>query len=294
MRSVYLIIFLIILSALSGCKIPSVSPQSNQLILQPSPSVTPSEKMPKTAENFYAKTDSLKYDGFELKKLLKKVKLEDTRDLTEVSYAVLRKNGKTIATFDGVYFGAGNAADFGLISFLGTDKQQFVISQTIPRGGRHWVVSVSPEYRVLFDSRDFGVGGEEIDISDIDGDGVREISLPLTAFYGFENLSPAETPLPEIIFRYDQDKKKYLPANQILQNYSLREIGQDTAELSRLEGEKRFSQVLDMTLRLIFAGKQAEAWAFFDKECGMENKNELKAKILAILKKEPVYKFIYK
>lgn len=288
------IIFLIFLLALTGCEVPTTSIQSQSLILKPSPSATPSGEMPKMAEDFYVKTDSVEYAGFELKKLRKKVKLENTRDLTEVSYAVLQRNGRTIATFDGVYFGAGNATNFGLVSFLGTDTQQFVISQTIPRGGRHWVVSVSPKYRVLFDSRDFDVGREEMSISDIDGDGVSEISMALTTFYGFENLSSAETPLPEIIFRYDERKRKYLPANQILQSYSLRGIEKEIAELSHLNGESVFPKTLDITLRFIFAGKEQEAWAFFDKEYKMENRNELKAKILAVLKNEPVYKFIYK
>jgi hypothetical protein len=295
MRSIYCsIIFLIIFLVLSGCDVPSASTQSNPSILQPSPSATPYDELPEMAENFYVEADSLIYAGFELKKHHKKVKLEDTSDLTEVSYAVLQKNGRTIATFDGVYFGAGNATDFGLISFLGTDTKQFIISQTIPRSGRHWVVSVSPEYRILFDSREFGVGREEVIVADIDGDGVREISMALTAFYGFENLSTAETPLPEIIFRYDKRERKYLPANQILQNYSLRGIKRDIAELPHLNGESHFPQVLDITLRLIFAGKEQEAWAFFDKEYKMENRNKLKAKILTVLKEEPVYKFIYK
>jgi len=295
MRSIYCsIICLTVLLVLSGCEVPSASTQSNPSILQPSPSATASDEIPEIAENFYVEADSLPYAGFELKKLHKKVKLEYTRDLTEVSYAELRRNGKIVATFDGVYFGAGNATDFGLVSFLGTDEQQFVISQTIPRGGRHWIVSVSPEYRVLFDSHDFNVGREEMVISDIDGDGVREISMALTAFYGFENLSSAETPLPEIIFRYDKRERKYLPANQILQNYSLRGIEQEIAELPRLNGESNFSQVLDITLRLIFAGKEQEAWAFFDKEIKMENRNELKTKILTVLMKESVYKFVYK
>jgi hypothetical protein len=295
MRSVYCsIIFLTILSALSGCEVPSAHTQSNPLHLEPSPSVTPSVEKRELAENFYVKSDSLTYAGFELTKLQKSVKLEQTRGLTKVSYAVLQRSGRKVAIFDGVYSGFGNATDFGLFSFLGGDTQQFIISQTIPSGGRHWIVSVSPAYRVLFDSRDFGVGREEVDSLDIDGDGVREISLALTAFYGFENLSPADTPVPEIIFRYDRRERRYLPANHIFPEYALRGIEQETADLSHLEGEAHFSRVLDITLHYIFAGKEREAWALFDRECRMNNRNELKTKILSVLRRQPVYKFVYK
>ncbi len=293
MSSIYCsIIFLVTLSALAGCKSPSASIQSNSSSLQPSPSVSPSIEMPEMTENFYVKSDSLTYSDFEVIKLHKEVRLEQTRGLTEVSYAILRRNGRKVATFDGVYCGYGNATDFGLLSFLGGDTQQFIISQTIPRGGRHWIVNVSPEYRVLFDSREFGVGREEIVIVDIDGDGIREIFLELTAFYGFENISSAETPLPEIIFKYDARERKYLPANRIFHDYALRGVQQEIDDLSRLEGEAHFSRVLDITLRYIFAGKEQEAWAFFDRECRMKNRDEIKTRILSELRNEPVYKFI--
>lgn len=293
--SFYSALFLIFVSMSFACETRSVSPTSNPLTLRSTPAVSSSPELQeeKLAADFFVKDKSLSYEDFELVKLYKELKLENVPGLTEVSYAELQKNGKRQATFDDVYSGFGNGTEFGLFSLLGDETKQFIISQTIPRSGKHWIVSVSPEYHLLLDSREFNVGREDVFITDVDGDKVNEICLELTAFYGFENLAPSVTPLPRIIFKYDAQKKKYLPANQIFPAYSLKGIEEDIESLAKLQGETRFPRVLDITLRYIFAGKEREAWAFFDRECKMENANELKTKILSLLKNQPVYKFIH-
>ncbi len=283
------------LLALSGCETHSAVSQSPSVSEpQPSPSVSQPVDSSERIENIYSESDSLSYAGYEIVKLNKRVRLEHTRGLTEVSYAILRRNGRTLATFDGVYSGFGNASDFGLVSLLGGETKQLVVSQTIPRGGRHWVVSLSPDFRILFDSGDYGVGREEIGIVDIDRDGVYEISQVMTAFYGFENLSSAATPLPEIIFRYDERARRYLPANRHFQDYSLRGIEQEVANLNGREGDEYLSGVLDIVLRYIYAGKEHEAWLFFDRQDRLQNKEELRARIRTVLRNEPVHRFVYR
>jgi hypothetical protein len=262
--------------------------------VQPYPLASQTVDSPKQIENIYSKNDSLSYADYEIVKLNKKVRLEQTPNLTEVSYAILRRNGRTLATFDGAFSGFGNATDFGLVSLLGGETKQLVVSQTIPRGGRHWIVGLSPDFRVLFDSNDYGVGREEIGIVDIDENGTYEISQVVTAFYGFENLSSAATPLPEIIFRYDESARKYFPANQYFQNYMLKGIEQEVVNLKAREGEEYLSRILDITLRYMYTGKEEEAWSFFNKEYRLQNKEELKAKIQAVLKNEAIYRFIYR
>jgi len=65
-------------------------------------------------------------------------------------------------------------------------------------------------------------------VADIgDDDGIYEIIVPITAFYGFERwrLSTTETPLPEIIFKYDvAGKLTFLnKAGELVSGYSRQE-----------------------------------------------------------------------
>jgi hypothetical protein len=243
--------------------------------------------------------DSLSYDGFEVVKLQKKVKydyppeMKSPPDVLDASYAALKKNGRVLAEFDGVYHGMGNTADFGLYSFLGGGTKQLAVSLTIPRGGRHWIVDLSSTARVIFDSGDYGVGREELSVIDIDKDGVYEISLPLTEFYMFESMSPAEIPLPEIIFRYDGKKRKYLPANPSFQSYALRGVEDEVGRLNPGEEAGYLSERLGILLRYIYAGKEEAGWDFFDREYRLPDKEQIKSKIKAVLGKESVYKYIY-
>lgn len=257
---------------------------------QPSP--ISAEEEPAQVNSVFVEGDSLSYNGYDVVKLKKKVKLEQTFGLTEVSYALLKKEGKVLAKFDGVYFGAGNVTDFGLFSFLGGEAKQLVVSQTIPRGGRHWVVTLSPDFRVVYDSGDYRVGRENLGVLDIDKDGRFEILQEVTAFYGFDHFSSAETPLPLVIFKYDEKAGKYLPANQLFQEYALRDIESKIATLGSDESGY-LSRSLDIALQYVFAGKEEEAWAFFDREYKHPGKEELKSQVKAVLREHPVYRFIY-
>src|SRR5690606_28398204 len=240
--------------------------------------------------------DSVSYGDYLVERLSKKAKVDSgpgSSEITiDVTYAVVRKNGKVVREFDGTYGGFGNATDFGLFSFLGGDAKQLAVSQTIPRGGRHWVVDLA-ENRVIFDSSDWGVGREEFDVVDINGDGVVEISMPLTAFYMFEDMSMAETPLPAIVFEYDSSAKEYLPANQQIADYVLRWVNDDI-ERARNGDEIGYLGRLGVVLKYLYAGKDREAWEFFDKEYARDDKQEVKARIQDELRKEMTYQFLLK
>jgi len=233
--------------------------------------------------------EDISYNGYEMRQLTKKINVETHRKV-EVSYAVLMKNDRTLLTFDGVYFGLGNSTEFGLFELLGNGSQQFIVSQTVPRGGRHWVVSVSPEVRVLFDSWDYGVGREEFYVIDLDKDGIYEISLPVTAFYEMQDkMSIAEIPLPEIIFKYDPKVRKYLPANHLFRAYALRDIESDIERLTNEDGNY-LSKRLDILLRYVYAREVMKGWAFFEREYRRPDKEEIKARIISALKSAPVYR----
>jgi hypothetical protein len=295
----FLFILFIFAPTFLACEAQTVSQSAITPELQNTNNSNSSKEEPEQIDGIFVDKDSLSYNGYDVVKLKKKVKLEyppemkSKPELVEVSYAVLKKKNKVLDTFDGVYFGAGNATNFGLFPFLGKETKQLTVSQTIPRGGRHWVVELSSEARVISDSKDYGIGREEFSVIDIDKDGVYEISLPITEFYMFENMAMSETPLPTIIFKYDEKAKKYLPANRIFRNYLLTGIEDKIKQLNSSDKSNYLSDRLDIVLRYVYAGKEAEAWSFFDKEYNLPNKEEIKSKIKSTLKKENVYKYIY-
>ena len=232
--------------------------------------------------------EDLSYNGYELRRLTEKVSDEMVRDL-EISYAALMKDNRRLLKFDGVYFSEGNSTWLGLFDLFGNGSQQFIISQTVPRGGRHWVVSVSPTVRVLFDSFDYGVGRAEFYVIDIDKDGVYEIVLPVTAFYEMQDkMYIGEIPLPEIIFKYDAKAGKYLPANHRFLDYALHGIQEDIAKLPPKDDLNYLSRRLDILLRYVYARKANFGWSFFEREYQRPDKAEIKARIRSVLKRAPL------
>src|SRR5215204_1277296 len=247
--------------------VSSVIPQQPVNTNRESPSIpVETNEEPKLMSDVFVTTDTLTEGDYSVVKLKKKVKIEETPDLTEVSYAVLKRKGKVLAKFDGVYFGLGNVTEFGLFPFLGGNARQLVVSQTIPRGGRHWIVNLSPNFRVIYDSADYGVGREDLSVLDIDKDGRYKVLQEDVSFYGLDGFSMADTPLPTVIFKYDEQARKYLPANHLFKDYALKNIDKQ-------------SKMLDKTLRYIYAGEEQKGWAFFDREYKSSNKEDLKYKV---------------
>lgn len=242
------------------------------------------EEYPKDITETFAREGSLALNGYEVSKRERK---------PYFTYAVLKRNGRVVAKFDdGGDSGFGVATAFGAFPFLGGGAKQLAVSLTVPRGGRHWVVDLSSRTpRVVFDSQTYGVGREELSVIDIDKDGTYEISMPVTAFYMFENMSMAETPLPEIVFKYDAKARGYLPANRLFPGYSLRGIDEDIKAL-RPDGDAYMSKRLGILLRYVYAGRERDGWDFFERAYARADRGALKKRIAAELNREPVYRFL--
>jgi hypothetical protein len=248
------------------------------------PVITEREE-PQQLVDIFTDEDVIFYKGYELRRCVQAIGRERAPTI-EVSCALLIKNGQTLFQFDGVYFSEGNSTEFGLFNLLGNDSQQFIISQTAPRTGRHWVVDVSSGARVIFDSSDYSAGREEFYIIDLDKDGVYEISLPVTAFYGMQDkMYIGEIPLPELIFKYDAKVRNYVRANHLFPDYTLHGIERDIEQLGDDDGNY-LSKRLDILLRYTFAGKWDEGWAFFNREYQRSDKDEIKTRIVGILKQD--------
>lgn len=238
----------------------------------------------------------LSYRGYQAAKLHKKVRIEDFPKSVEITYAHVTRNGRTLSKFDGFeggYHPLGSAIDFGLFPFLNNGSKQLVVEQTQLRNWAHWIIKFSPCYRVVFDGNKWGVG-RELMYADVDGDGVYEISQAVQAFVFFENLTNGSSHLVDVVFKYDRDRMEYLPANQVIEAKTLGPIEDEAKDLKR-DDERTFApQVLLIMLRYIYAGREKEAWSFYDREYNFGNKSSLKAKIERALKDEPVHRFIYR
>jgi hypothetical protein len=242
----------------------------------------------------------LSYRGYTVSKLQKRVKLvyppeyDNPPQWTDATYAVVRRNGRTLSKFDsGLLSPLVNSTEFGLFSFLGGKTKQLVVSQDLPRTGTQWVASLLPRFRIIFDGQAWGVGRESDDmgIIDLDHDGVFEISVPITDFYELQDkMSMSQIPLPDIIFKYDLGKRKYLPANH--QNYLVEEM-KDSDDVDTNDEPNHRSLVLRKMLTLIYAGKRTDAWKRFDQVYKLSDKEEIRRRVNSILSRQPVYKFIY-
>ena len=288
---------MVLMNGLAGCE--NAEPLSEQVISEPEILTEQSKdsEFPEPTGVPFAEGDTVSYGDHIVERLSKKAKIfsgpGSSAVSIDVSYAVVRKNGKVVREFDGTYGGFGNATDFGLFTFLGGDAKQLAVSQTIPRGGRHWVYDLE-ENRIVFDSSKWGVGREEFDVVDVNGDGVYEISMPLIVFYMFENMSMAETPLPEIVFKYDSSAKEYLPANPQFSDYVLRRVSDDIERVKNGDEIGYLGRRLGVVLKYLYVGKDREAWEFFDNEYKRDDKEEVKARIKDELRKEKTYQFLLK
>lgn len=292
-------------AALAGCGSAAesrVAPSAPSV--QATPDVRPAraaeepEEYPKDITEDFVREDSLTLNGYEISKREKKVRYfyepesKHKPDMFDATYAVLKRNGRVVAKFDDGSSGLRNATAFGAFPFLGGGARQLAVSLTLPRYGRHWVVDLSPARpRVVFDSSDYGVGREELSVIDLDKDGTYEISMPVTAFYMFENMSMAETPLPDIIFKYDAKARRYLPANQLFPGYALRRVDRDIKAL-KPDGYEYMSSRLDILLRYVYAGRERDGWRFFDRAYERPDRDALKKRIASELSKERVYRFL--
>jgi hypothetical protein len=238
--------------------------------------------------------EALTYNGYLIESRYKTVPFGVGNQEENQGYVVLSKAGKLIRSFDGhAYHPLGNITAFGLFSFLGTTQKQIAIAQDVYRGGAQWIVDLSSTPAVVFDGPAWGVGRESIDceVKDVDGDGVFEISLPITDFYALmDKMTVGSVPLPQITFKYDSNKRKYYPVNHILNRST------DSSEPD-VYGESNElyvrSAIIGHMLELIYAGKRNKAWQYFDAAYNLGDKKEIERRVKDILRDQPVYKYIY-
>lgn len=216
----------------------------------------------------------------------------------KVSYVIVKHNGTVIRKFDAeIYTALGNNTQAGFCSLLGKGSDQLIISQDLPKTGVQWVADFSRGFKIIFDGRKFFVGREAGDmiLSDLDGDGIQEVIVPITAFYGFESwrLTTSETPLPDIIFKYDPIQREYLPANLLFKQCLLKDAAAAEKSLRDIE-EPSLGRLMSVVLDYVFIGEEEHAWELFEERCDLPDKARIKRDMQQELNRHPVYRYVYK
>lgn len=248
------------------------------------------------AADIINRVQKLAYKDYEIETRERTASFGGYSKQVEVAYVIVRHKGREIAKFDAdIYFPLGNSAEAGLFPLLGSDREQLVVSQDISRTGVQWVADLSKEFKIIFDGKKFLVGREANDmtISDLDSDGIQEITVPITSFYGFEKwrLTTSETPLPDIIFKYDSRRREYLPANPYFKECLLKEIAEAEQRIGSNE-DQRLGAIMSVTLDYIFAGEELRGWKFFDENCKLPDKSRIKSDMQKELDGHPVYRYL--
>ena len=120
--------------------------------------------------------------------------------------------------------------------------------------------------------------------------------MPITDFYEFHNkMSMSQIPLPTIVFKYEPSKARYLPANPKFRDYLFRDI-RDLARVNEEDLSDQFehrSVVLENLLIHVYAGREKAGWKMFEENYILNDKAEIRRRVKAILRRQPVYNFIY-
>jgi hypothetical protein len=85
---------------------------------------------------------------------------------------------------------------------------------------------------------------------------------------------------------------RYEPVNSLFESYALRKLDGRQVDSGANEIDQR-AMTLHRLLTLIYAGKQDQAWKFYESSYKLSDKEEIRRRVKAILSRQPVYKFIY-
>ncbi|MEJ7577331.1 MAG: hypothetical protein WKF74_10045 [Pyrinomonadaceae bacterium] len=260
--------------------------------------------------SFDERQPNFAYNGYTFATRDKRIKFRDGGEEMEAEQSdiVVIRAGKVVRRFEGMSYGLGVATRFGLFPFLGGTENQVVIEQTVNRGENYWIIDVAGhEPHLLYD-------GGGLAMADFDDDGVMELFRRIETFWFFYNLNNVNSPFPTAVLKYDKQGKKYLLANRQFASYVLSDVDEATriVEAKRPTSEQQkepvlhgsgivpdhkhadyLGAVLSVMLDYIYAGKEAEGWAFYEREYNLSDKERLRHKIKSQLAGDEVYKQLY-
>lgn len=231
---------------------------------QPTPETTPASVIARLADRAPDEAQPpIEIDGWRIE-VVKTMKSEPGSDPSEIEDAILTRNGQPVKRFEGVFYPLGNKISFEEAPLTGeAAARTLVIVDSSYRYVRTWIVSFRPKRAplVIFDSNDYDVTDSAAVVRDVDGDGTMELVALKFVDFGL-GLARSDMGLPAVVFRFDRASGLYVPAGASLPlpppDRPVQTIAPDTAPDMR--------KFLTHFCELVFAGREGEAWEFFDAE----------------------------
>jgi hypothetical protein len=279
----------------------SATPQDTKSV--PSPSAAPDyipDQFGDSEGSFheieFSDGPALDHGNYQLVKRTKKIKIEGLDESVEIEFGELQKSGKPAARFGEDAGEPLTSVRFGSFEFLKGEEKHLVVEQRANKFWRYWIISLSPRLEVIHDSGKYDVVYEPRP-ADFDGDGNFEIVQHLGTFW-YWNCDNVRSPRPPVIFAYDEGARRYVPANIKYQERLLSDINARIEKVREPGGAGGLCGALDVTIRYLYAGKESEAWEFFDQSCGecrtLDGREAIKAGLKKTLTRDALYQEIRK
>lgn len=84
----------------------------------------------------------------------------------------------------------------------------------------------------------------------------------------------------------------YSPRCSLFPAYALCGVDEDASKLKD-DGYGYLSERLDILLRYVYAGRERDGWDFFERAYARADRAEMRKKITAELRSQPLYKLLY-
>jgi hypothetical protein len=268
----------------------------------------------KRLKEFFVNGDKVSYDGYTIARSFKAEEhaLNDSR-------VIVSRGQKRLAIIEGCCY--RESTRFALIPLLDNGRKQLVVEAY--SGGGHCCTSyhiydLSARFLTIFDGSKYNVDqvGNEMELLDIDGDGVYEFVQRVMNFDYFY-ASHASAVFPEVVFAYNHRAGQFRPANRRFASFLLRDIekkerivsklNEDIPSLARVKNgggsektlsdvhfrESYYHAVVDVLLTYIYAGRKEEGWRYFYKNYNLPDKQQLRFDLRKLLAGSTVYNSIY-
>jgi hypothetical protein len=166
----------------------------------------------------------------------------------------------------------------GIASLLGPRSKQIYVVSTGPGAvccTNYWIIDVaSGTPKLIFRSQDWGDFRDPMEVFDSDNDGQYELVQFDSCFRYFMDDCGTCTPEPRVVFKYDRNAGKYLPAGGIMQDFVSSSMKEQEEHIKQVfdrwktekSGADEFDlkhEVLDQFVQLLHFGKEREGWKFF-------------------------------
>jgi hypothetical protein len=217
---------------------------------------------------------------------------------TELTYATLERGGHVVKRFDGAIHIVGNETRISFAENLGPEPV-LAVEQETHRDWRFWIVSTAPRVSTLIDSLDWHVG-RTLKAEDIDGDGRAELRQWSLHYWFFDRFTNVDSPFPQVIFRFDTTRGRYVPANAAFPDETgrrIEELKQNVAVIERNPGDPTkggmlLGAVTGVVLELCYAARIDEAWQYYDEHYSQPDRAERRQVVLRHMADDPVYRSV--